>query len=607
MDIVINIDKNRSARRVSGSYLTHNSDIRLVVSADPESGFDVSQPMSAIVVTCRGAYPPVTASGGVFAAPVLTDDDIPTGARIGFVQGTVRATTPASVSVIKTIEDYESSSADPHANEYDRVISEITLADKILVERASDGYRGAALISALIEYLTEGAEGKSAYELAVEEGYEGTLEEWLASLIGDKGDRGAAGADGFSPTASVVKHNGVITIGITDKNGTTTATLTECDLAFVTTGHSYAQLQTLYEAGKRLVLVVTAGSGNDRYIWLDFHSQPDFIFVAPNGYGYTEYICREAVGWLTVNHDLDSAPAQHSTNPVTSGGIYAALGNKQNTISDLDAIRSGAAAGATAVQPAALTAYRTATAQNAIDEAQDAAIAGKLSTSGTAYKSASIPMGQVDSTSTATAFTATVAGITELRDGVCMWLTNGVATSAEGFTININNLGAKPVYGSLAAATASTTAFGKNYTMLFVYNSSRVTGGCWDLVYGYDTNTTYTPIKLGFGYTTCSTAAATAAKTAALSSYALNTGGIVAIKFTNAVPANATLNINSKGAKAIYHKGAAITAGVIKAGDTVTFMYSTNYHILSIDRWGTDIAAMQTTLDNLVVADNVGY
>jgi hypothetical protein len=107
---------------------------------------------------------------------------------------------------------------------------------------------------------------------------------------------------------------------------------------------------------------------------------------------------------------------------------------------------------------------------------------------GIANKAASIPFGQVDSTSTATVFTATIDGITELRDGVCMWLKNGVITSASGFTININNLGAKPVYGSLAAATRSTTVFNINYTMLFIYNSSRVSGGCWDCVYGYDSN-----------------------------------------------------------------------------------------------------------------------
>lgn len=115
---------------------------------------------------------------------------------------------------------------------------------------------------------------------------------------------------------------------------------------------------------------------------------------------------------------------------------------------------------------------------------------GKLGTSDTAHKTASIPMGEVDSTSTSTVFTATVDGITELRDGVCMWLTNGVITSASGFTININNLGAKPVYSSMAVTNRITTVFKLEYTMLFVYNETRVSGGCWDCVYGYyaDTN-----------------------------------------------------------------------------------------------------------------------
>ena len=44
---------------------------------------------------------------------------------------------------------------------------------------------------------------------------------------GEKGDAGVAGKDGFSPIANVVKDGSVITITITDKNGTTTVTLTE--------------------------------------------------------------------------------------------------------------------------------------------------------------------------------------------------------------------------------------------------------------------------------------------------------------------------------------------------------------------------------------------
>lgn len=108
------------------------------------------------------------------------------------------------------------------------------------------------------------------------------------------------------------------------------------------------------------------------------------------------------------------------------------------------------------------------------------------------YKTESIPMGKVASTSTSTAFTATIDGITALRDGVCVWLTNGVVNSATNFTININGLGAKPVYRSINSATRETTRFYKEYTIFLIYNETRVSGGCWDYVYGFDSNTTYT-------------------------------------------------------------------------------------------------------------------
>lgn len=99
-----------------------------------------------------------------------------------------------------------------------------------------------------------------------------------------------------------------------------------------------------------------------------------------------------------------------------------------------------------------------------------------------------LPKGTVDSTSTSTQFTATVGGITELRDGVQCYLTNGVVTSAAGWTLNVNGLGAKPVYQSMAAAGVTTTIFNINYSMLFIYNEHRIEGGCWDIFYGYNTN-----------------------------------------------------------------------------------------------------------------------
>lgn len=108
---------------------------------------------------------------------------------------------------------------------------------------------------------------------------------------------------------------------------------------------------------------------------------------------------------------------------------------------------------------------------------------------GSAKFSNALHFAQVDDTSTATAFTATIPGITEYYDGLTIILKNGVVTSAAGFTININGLGAKQSYSNLAAATADTTLFNINYTMMFVYDSTRVSGGGWICYRGYDANT----------------------------------------------------------------------------------------------------------------------
>ncbi|HCI73532.1 MAG TPA: hypothetical protein DHV42_03210 [Lachnospiraceae bacterium] len=91
--------------------------------------------------------------------------------------------------------------------------------------------------------------------------------------------------------------------------------------------------------------------------------------------------------------------------------------------------------------------------------------------------------------------------------------------------------------------------------------------------------------KLGFAFATCPTAEATVAKVATCSNYTIAKNGFVAVKFDYAVPANATLNINSRGAHEIYHKGIAITAGVIEADDIALFVYDGNkYQLLGINR-----------------------
>ena len=78
--------------------------------------------------------------------------------------------------------------------------------------------------------------------------------------------------------------------------------------------------------------------------------------------------------------------------------------------------------------------------------------------------------GAVDNTSTATAFTATISGITELYDGLTISLKNLVVTSASGCTLNINNLGAKGIWAS-QQNTAITNNFYKNGQFLFIYDA----------------------------------------------------------------------------------------------------------------------------------------
>lgn len=181
----------------------------------------------------------------------------------------------------------------------------------------------------------------------------------------------------------------------------------------------------------------------------------------------------------------------------------------------------------------------------------------------------------------------------ELDVGSIVMVYFSVTNTASGVTLNVNGTGAYPIWYN----TAEYTSTGSAYTgyakrvLTYMFNG---THWVW-IAQSYDANTTYKNVSLGHGYATCATAASTTAKVGTLASYTLTLGGIVAVKFTYAVPAGATLNINSKGAKAMFYRGAAITADVIKAGDIATFIYDgTQYQLLSVDRWQADIASLTT-------------
>ncbi len=182
---------------------------------------------------------------------------------------------------------------------------------------------------------------------------------------------------------------------------------------------------------------------------------------------------------------------------------------------------------------------------------------------------------------------ATVDGYFKLRKGVtvCIKFKNSnsySATSENKVTLNVNGTGAYNIYFNNGNPTGTNrTAFGyANRFVTYVFD-----GGSWAWQsHGSDDNTTYTPQSLGSGYGTCSTPTSTSEKAVSLSGYNLVNGGYVSVRFTNTVSANATMNINSRGAKAIYYNNTAIGNNMIPAGCTALFIYDgTRYHLLSTD------------------------
>lgn len=88
-----------------------------------------------------------------------------------------------------------------------------------------------------------------------------------------------------------------------------------------------------------------------------------------------------------------------------------------------------------------------------------------------------------------------------------------------------------------------------------------------------------------FGYATSSDNANNN-RTASLSGFALNKGGIVVIRFTTDVnKSSATLSVGGTTAKGIRYQNAALSGGEIRENDTVAFMYDgTYYRVMSIVR-----------------------
>lgn len=107
-------------------------------------------------------------------------------------------------------------------------------------------------------------------------------------------------------------------------------------------------------------------------------------------------------------------------------------------------------------------------------------------------------------------------------------------------------------------------------------------------------------------YGTCSTAAATVAKTVSCTGFTLATGATIRVRFTvtnTGAVGSLTLNVNSTGAKAIkYRNGNLPSAGTLAANRTYEFVYDGTYYQLvgDLDTQRTVDTALSETSTNPV-------
>lgn len=294
----------------------------------------------------------------------------------------------------------------------------------------------------------------------------------------------------------MTKSGDTATITITDKNGTTTAQVKDGSDATVTVDSALSSTSENPVQNKVINSALNAKA--------DSSDIPTKTSDLTNDSGYiTGYTETDPIFSASAAADITSANITTWNNKSDFSGNYNDLTNKPTIpAAQVNSDWNATSGVAQILNKPTLATVATSGSYNDLsnkptiptktsDLTNDGSdnTAQYLETDETAYRTTSIPYGECDSTSTSTVYTATIPGITELRDGVCMWLKNGVVTSAANFTININGLGAKPVYSNLAAASRESTLWNVAYTMLFVYDSDRVAGGCWVLYRGYDSNT----------------------------------------------------------------------------------------------------------------------
>lgn len=238
-NIQINI-KDKVARGDGTIIICDNSDYIAHFDFDAEwSAYDTK--------TARfvygGKYTDVVFSGNECAVPVMQDTRAVT---VGVFAGDLHTTTPAYFACVPSILCGGGVPADPAPDVYNQLMEMLNKESGVWYPAVDDagnmswtrsisetepqpinikgpkGDAGADGIGSPGADGKDGVDGKSAYELAQDNGFSGTMQEWLASLVGADGTNGADGKDGISPAVSVAAITGGNRVTITDAEGAKT-------------------------------------------------------------------------------------------------------------------------------------------------------------------------------------------------------------------------------------------------------------------------------------------------------------------------------------------------------------------------------------------------
>lgn len=188
----------------------------------------------------------------------------------------------------------------------------------------------------------------------------------------------------------------------------------------------------------------------------------------------------------------------------------------------------------------------------------------------------------------------TITGNTNwtLKAGSIIGVKFSYTNTAQNPTFNVNNTGAKSIWYNTSAITTGSLSYAgvANRPMYYMFDGTYFVALGWSL----ESNDNTIPSAY------CSTAAATAAKTASCSGYVLLSNSYIHVIMTqtNSSAGAITLNINGKGAKPIYINGSASSTSnyTLPAGSYFVFYNGTNYYFRTDGKITGNITGTATKL-----------